>query len=239
MIFCFVRTCCRIKHFCGCTHAVFASTERFYSSGPCQAQIVEIFLVRGIPAGVSPWIQYVLAIAMERKIQLQKIQEIFSKIVKIFCLGYPCTMGEESLILPAYGSKECFIFSRGVRGVHISDIKWRMQIPCSIFDLSLSKWHKCAFSFYFSLLLEGFFKDNFSYRQKLSTKPIYLQVISGCTMPWDHWRYPVAQRLKFQTTHSGIYKNTISTISRISWTPYNQKLPVENKYKGFVLNFCL
>jgi hypothetical protein len=67
-----LHTCSRIKHF-GCrAHTVFASAERSYGLGPLHAQIVEIVLVKGISASVSPRIQYVLAITMERKIQLQQ-----------------------------------------------------------------------------------------------------------------------------------------------------------------------
>ena len=67
-----LRTCCRIKHFGRWAHTVFASAEKFYGLGPLHAQIVEIFFVKGISASVSPRIQYVLAVTMERKIQLQQ-----------------------------------------------------------------------------------------------------------------------------------------------------------------------
>ena len=95
-----LRTCSGIKHFGRRAHTVFASAEKFYGLGPLHAQIVEIFFVKGISACVSPRIQYVLAVTMERQVELKKIKAgdsmylrstaCFSYKLNQLCTGVNC-----------------------------------------------------------------------------------------------------------------------------------------------------
>ena len=57
-----------------------------------------------------------------------------------------------------------------------------------------------------------------------------------CRQEKPHW-HTLRTEAEIPYTRPGIYENTIPTLPGISWASYNQKLSVENRYIGFMLNF--
>ena len=90
----------------------------------------------------------------------------------------------------SFQTHRTYITSWGVFGVQRSEIKCRMQICtyCSMFDLPLSKWHKCGFSMDFYDLFACF--GRFFKKTLLTVKSwagnlydYFLQLSSDCRMP--------------------------------------------------------